>query len=281
MQIFRAILASIFILYVWIWLINEAFGKNSLKIKYIWKIILIWLILVGGLFSYTYLLSFPTSHLSLNITDQLNFKTTIIFWSYCMGILLILLLLFRKRAILILQIFFGWALFFVVLSFGGIILGINSLLLYYIVTAYAEEYMKYTSSTMLLKNTEKIKNGIFFCILIGLGFSFVENIFYLISLTGWLENMAGLILGRWLISALLHVVATTTIWALYYALRQKILRPVALFISIAGGVMLHGTYNISLEYQLSYITVPLVIFLFFLLSFFLFRSDMLYVKKEG
>jgi len=63
-------------------------------------------------------------------------------------------------------------------------LGINSLLLYYIITAYAEEYMKYTSSTMLLKNTEKIKNGIFFCILIGLGFSFVENIFYLISLTG-------------------------------------------------------------------------------------------------
>ncbi|MDD3262399.1 MAG: PrsW family glutamic-type intramembrane protease [Candidatus Absconditabacteria bacterium] len=280
MQIFRTILASIFILYIWIWLINEAFGKNSLKIQYIWKILLIGIILVGGLFSYKYLLSYPTSHLSLNITDQLNFKTAIIFGSYCMGILLILLVLFRKRAILILQIFFGGALFFVVLSFGGIILGINSLLLYYIITAYAEEYMKYTSSTMLFKNTEKIKDGIFFCVLLGLGFSLIENIFYLISIAGGGENLAGLILGRGLISALLHVVATTTIGALYYALRQKTLRPVALFISIAGGVALHGTYNIGLEYQLSYITIPLVIFLFFLLSLFLFKSDMLYAKKD-
>ena len=203
MSIVRAILASIFILYVWIWLINTAFGKWSLKIQYIWKILLIWIILVGGLFSYKYLLSYPISHLSLNITDQLNFKTAIIFWSYCMGILLFLLVLFRKRAILILQIFFGWALFFVVLSFGGIILGINSLLLYYIITAYAEEYMKYTSSTMLFKNTKKIKDGIFFCVLLWLWFSLIENILYLISLAGWSENMAGLVIGRWLISALL------------------------------------------------------------------------------
>jgi hypothetical protein len=280
MSIVRAILASIFILYVWIWLINTAFGKWSLKIQYIWKILLIWIILVGGLVSYKYLLSYPTSYLSLNITDQLNFKTILIFWSYCMGILLILLLLLRKRAMLILQVFLGWALFFVVLSFGGILLWINSLILYYIITAYAEEYMKYTSSTTLFEDNEKIKDGIFFCLLLWLGFSLIENIFYLISLVGWSENMAGLIIGRWLISALLHVVATTTIWALYYALRQKILRPVALFISIAGGVALHGTYNIGLEYQLSYITIPLIIFLFFLLSLFLFKSDLLYMKKN-
>ena len=236
--------------------------------------------MVGGLFSYNYLLSYPTSHLSLNIIDQLNFKTITIFWSYCVGVLLILLLLFRKRAIPILQIFLGGALFFVLLSFWWIALGINWWLLYYIITAYAEEYMKYTSSTTLRKNTEKIKDWIFFCVLLGLWFSLIENIVYLISLAGWWENLAGLLIGRWLISALLHVVATTTIWTLYYTLNQKILRPVALFISIIGGTILHWVYNIWLEYQLSYITIPLVIFLFFLLSLFLFKSDMLYVKKD-
>lgn len=282
MQIFWSIIASISILYVWIWLINTAFGKNSLKIQYIWKILLIWIILVGGLFSYKYLISHSASYQVYNIMEQLTFQSFLIFWWYCSAILGILLLIFRKWASFVLQIFFGGAIFFLMISFGGILLGINSLILYYIITAYAEEYMKYTSSTTLIwDSSNEIKNGIFFCILLGLWFSLIENILYLISLSDWWWNLLGLLVGRWLISALLHVVATTTIGSLYYSLKQKILRPVALFISIIWWVSLHGIYNIGLEYQLSYIIIPLIVFLFFLLSFFLFRSDMLYVKKEG
>ncbi|HCY21729.1 TPA: hypothetical protein DIC40_08010 [Patescibacteria group bacterium] len=57
------------------------------------------------------------------------------------------------------------------------------MILYYIITAYAEEYMKYTSSTTLLGDSSHgIKNGIFFCVLLGLGFSLIENLFYLFSL---------------------------------------------------------------------------------------------------
>ncbi|AHB40934.1 hypothetical protein P148_SR1C00001G0123 [candidate division SR1 bacterium RAAC1_SR1_1] len=282
MHIFWTIFASICILYIWIWLINQAFGKHSLKIQYIWKILLIGIILVGGLFSYKYLISHSVSYKIYNIMEQLTLKSFLIFGGYCAAILGILLLIFRKWASFIIQVFLGGAIFFFMISFGGILLGINSLILYYIITAYAEEYMKYTSSTTLLGDSSHgIKNGIFFCVLLGLGFSLIENLFYLFSLADGSGNILGLIVGRGLISALLHVVATTTIGALYYALKQKILRPVALFISIVGGVALHGTYNIGLEYQLSYVTVPLVIFLFFLLSFFLFKSDLLYVKKEG
>lgn len=281
MSIVRTILASIVILYVWIWLINTAFGKGSLKLKYIWKILLIWILLVGGLFSYKYLVSHSISYQEFNILEHLSFSSFLVFGWYSAAILIFILLIFRKRRIFILEILLGWVIFFLMVSFGGLLLGINSLILYYIITAYAEEYLKYTSSTTLLKSwSDDLKNGIFFCVLLGLGFSLVENIFYLISLAWWPENTLGLIVGRWLISALLHVVATTTIWTLYYALRQKILRPVALFISIIWWVALHSTYNVWLEYQLSILTIPLVIFLFFLLSFFLFKSDMLYVKKE-
>lgn len=281
MSILRTILASIVILYVWIWLINTAFGKHALKIQYIWKILLIWFLLVWGLFSYKYLVSHSDSYQVYNILQQLSFSSFLVFGWYSAAILIVILFIFRKRAIFILEILFGGIIFFLMVSFWWLLLWINSLILYYIITAYVEEYLKYTSSTTLLKNwTDDLKNGIFFCVLLGLWFSLVENIFYLISLAGWQENPLGLIVGRWLISALLHVVATTTIWTLYYALRQKILRPIALLISIIGWVILHGTYNIGLEYQLSVVTIPLVIFLFFLLSFFLFKSDLLYVKKE-
>lgn len=281
MSIVRTILASIVILYVWIWLINTAFGKDSLKLHYIWKILFIWILLVGGLFSYKYLVSHSASYQAYNILEHLSFSSFLAFGGYSAAILIVILLIFRKRRVFILEILLGWVIFFLMISFGGLLLGINSLILYYIITAYAEEYLKYTSSTTLLKSwSDDLKNGIFFCVLLGLGFSFVENIFYLLSLTDWSGNTLGLIVGRWLISALLHVVATTTIWALYYALRQKILRPIALLVSLIGGAALHGTYNIALEYQLSILTIPLIIFLFFLLSFFLFKSDLLYIKKE-
>lgn len=282
MNIVRTILASIVILYVWIWLINTAFGKHSLKIQYIWKTILIWIILVGGLFSYKYLLSHSATYGIYNIVDHLDISSVLIFSWYCVAILAAILFVFRKRALFILEILFTGAIFFLIVGFWWIVLGINSLILYYIISAYAEEYLKYTSSTTLLKNWyNDIKNGIFFCILLGLGFSLIENIFYLISLAGTTENIAGLIIGRWLISALIHVVATTTIWAIYYALSKKIIRPVALFIAIIWWVLLHGGYNLGLAYQLSFVTIPLIIFLFFLFSFFLFKSDMLYIKKEG
>jgi len=280
MHIVRTILASIFILYIWIWLINTAFGKNSLKGKYIWKIILIWILLVGGLVSYKYLFSHTESGLNLNIMDNLNIKTLSIFWLYCVWILTVLLFIFRKRANIILQVFLGWAIFFLMISFWWLFLWVNSLILYYIITAYAEEYMKYTSSTTLLWDvSNEIKDWIFFCVIIWLGFSLIENIFYLISFIDSSWNLVSLLIGRWLISALLHVVATTTIWALYYSLKQKIFRPVALFVSIVWWVLLHWWYNLWLEYKLSIVTIPMVVFFFFLLSFFLFKSDMLYMKK--
>jgi hypothetical protein len=280
MQIVWTLLASIGILYVWIWLINTAFGKDSLKLSYVWKILTIWIVLVGGLFFYKYLASHLEYLQWYNLLEHFNYTSLVIFGGYCAWILLLLILLFRKRKIFILQVFLGGAIFFAMVSIGGLLLWINSLVLYYIVAAYAEEYMKYTSSTTFIERTADIKDNIFFCVLLGLGFSLIENILYLVSLAGWWDNILGLIVWRWLISALLHVVATTTIWTIYYALKQKIIRPVALFISILGGLALHGWYNLWLFYHLSIVTIPLVIFFFFLLSFFLFKSDLLYAQKQ-
>jgi len=54
------------------------------------------------------------------------------------------------------------------LASGGFFIGINVLLLYYLVSAYAEEYMKYSASNnIFIANKEPNEsNLIFFCILI-------------------------------------------------------------------------------------------------------------------
>jgi hypothetical protein len=42
---------------------------------------------------------------------------------------------------------------------------------------------------------------------------------------------------------------------------------------------LHSTYNIGLNFHLSYITIPVIILSFFLLTYLFFRSDSLYRKS--
>lgn len=281
MQIFWALFASILILYVWIWLINTTFWQKSIKTTLFRKIITIGIILVGTLFAYGYLFSI-TPYQNWNFITTMNWRTTWLFAGYCTGILFLILLIFRKWKKIILQTLLIGAVFFFAAALGGIFWGINTLILYYIIAAYAEEYMKYTSSTLFFGETfHGISDMIFFCILLGLGFSVAENIFYLASVFFHQEtiNLVGFAVGRWLISALLHVAATTTIGSIYYALQKKIKRPLAIGISILSGVLLHSSYNISLSYNFKYITIPLIIFMIFLLSFFLFQSDLLYKGK--
>jgi RsiW-degrading membrane proteinase PrsW (M82 family) len=56
------------------------------------------------------------------------------------------------------------------------------MILYYIISAYAEEYMKYSGSSIVFREHQSIPSSlIFFCVLMGLGFSLVENIVYLVS----------------------------------------------------------------------------------------------------
>lgn len=278
MKIIPTILASLLVLYVWIRLINTVFGKNPIKKQYILRIIISGIVLVWWLFGYRYLLISNPNFAEFDIVKDINFKTIIIFWFYCMALLLFLITIFHRRKNFILQIFLSGALFFVAIGIWGIALWINSLILYYIISAYAEEYLKYTTSNSFLQ--KNWKNIWFFAILLGIAFGLIENIFYLIAYASWTENLIWFILSRWLISVLVHVVATTTIASIYHFLNKKTLRPLALLVGMIGWVWLHSVYNISLEYQFSILIVALIIFFFFLLSWFLFRSDLLYDKNQ-
>ena len=129
----------------------------------------------------------------------MDWRSTLLFTAYCTAILLIIITIFRQRSKKILQTLFIGALFFLAVNYGGLFLGINTLVLYYIISAYAEEYLKITSSvTILGEASTEARDLIFFCILLGLGFSMVENILYLISVFVQQQhiNLIGFLVGR-------------------------------------------------------------------------------------
>ncbi|HBB03579.1 TPA: hypothetical protein DCZ39_01570 [Patescibacteria group bacterium] len=91
-----------------------------------------------------------------------------LFVGYCTAFVALIMILFRNRYKRILQILLIGSLFFIALAYGGFITGINTLILYYLISAYAEEYMKYSAgNNMFVANKDpNPSNLIFFCILV-------------------------------------------------------------------------------------------------------------------
>jgi RsiW-degrading membrane proteinase PrsW (M82 family) len=104
------------------------------------------------------------------------------------------------------------AIFFIAIAYGGYLLGLSSVLIFFLVSAYAEEYLKYNTGNNLLYEEKRINTTdlILFCILIALGFSLIENILYIvINIVNHNNvNILQMIVGRGIISSLIHVVCT-------------------------------------------------------------------------
>ncbi len=241
------------------------------------------IIIVGSLFAYKYLLGiFGQENLAL--TNIINSKSLLIFVGYCTLFVAIVTIFFRNRYKRILQILLIWSLFFIALAYWGFLTGINVLLLYYLVSAYAEEYLKYsTGNNLFLANKETNEsNLIFFCILIGLGFSAVENILYIINniINNESVNIINLLVGRGLVSTLIHIVSTSLI--AFITIKSKKINNVLVWalLGIIGWFWLHSIYNISLQYSLSYVTIPLIVLCFFLMTYLTFQSDIIYKQQQ-
>lgn len=281
-QIIGIIVSSLIILYVWTWLLSTVFGPRALQKKLLINILVMGVLIVGILFAYTY----ATSKFVFgprSIVEHFSLENGLRFVGYCVIGIWLIFLLFHKWALKILEIIGIWALLFVAIHLWGVFLGIQSMILYYVLSAYAEEYMKYSWSHIVFKGNDNIKNSlIFFCVLMGLGFSLVENIVYLATVIANHQNINlwGFVLGRWLISALVHVTATSAIGFVATKFDGKLQLLITTIIGIVSWVALHSIYNLSLTWNLWYITLPLVIILFFLMSYFLFQSDILYLPAD-
>lgn len=241
------------------------------------------IIIVWSLFAYKYLLGVFWQE-NLSLTNIINTKSLLMFVGYCTLFVAIVTVFFRNRYKRILQILLIWSLFFIALAYGGFLTGINVLLLYYLVSAYAEEYLKYsTGNNLFLANKETNEsNLIFFCILIGLWFSAIENILYVVNtiINNESVNIINLLVGRGLVSTLIHIVSTSLI--AFIMIKSKRANNVMLWalLGIIGWFWLHSIYNISLQYSLSYVTIPLIILAFFLMTYLTFQSDIIYKQQE-
>ena len=281
MQVILPIIASLVIIYIRIWILNTIFSEKKIKRAISLKILLTGIFLVGILFAYTYFSKWIPGFQSLN-PQSLNSQSILFFIIYCAIFTIILTMIFKNRYTKILQIIFIWALFFLAISYGGYLLGLSSLLVYYLVSAYAEEYLKYNAGNNLLYEEKRINQTdlILFCILIALGFSLIENLLYIIInvINHNNINILQVLIGRGLISSLIHVVATGLIAFTTISFRKRHSIIIPTIIGILLWFWLHSLYNIGLSYQISSITIPVIIISFFLLTYLFFRSDSIYKK---
>ena len=291
------ILWIIVIVYIWIWIINNAFKNKKFKRNISLNIFVLSFVLVAFLYFYKDILTFFGRE-DLYILENNTWKTIGSFAVYCLSFIILLATSFRnikkKRSIKFIIIAL---LLFLSIGIGWSMMWINILVMYYLVSSYAEEILKFSiwQNVFLEKNQtdnstnnqetqldkkRQIADLIFFAIVAGLGFSVIENIFYLV--VNYFSDSGGVIMTVWrsIFATLLHVVATGLI-AFFVIKKSKWNSSSWLQISIGilAGFILHGVYNLSLYYNIKIVTIAILIACYFILTYLLFNSDLVYKKK--
>ena len=290
MKIAWAIIVCILLWYFWVWLIQHIFAKSQRKIsrKLFWtSFLLVWSLLA---FNFIIRAIFP----GLEAIQDWNISLTrrSYFLLYCGLIFLFLILLnwnWKKRQIWFL--FLIWMILFAVVGFFGIKAWISATVIYYLVLAYSEEFLKIWATENEVSKTDFYSSDLlFFSIFIALGFSIIENLFYLGSeiFSSNPEWIRGMVFGRGIFTSLLHFIATWLIALILYKLyQQQYLKNLNIWqkiwrimVAILIWVLIHRWYNLSVQHMNLFIYVILVFGGYFLLTYLLFLSDSLYLQKK-
>ena len=276
--------------YFWIRLIQHIFAKQQRKVSR--KLFGTSFFLVWSLLAFNYIIRaiFPGLEAIQNWTMSLSRWGY--FLLYCGLIFLFLILLnwnWKKKQIRFL--FLIWMILFAVVGFFWIKAWISATVIYYLVLAYSEEFLKIWATENEVSKTEFYSSDLlFFSIFIALWFSIIENFFYIWSeiLSNDSEWIWGLVFGRWIFTSLLHFIATGLIALVLYKLyQQQSLKDLNLWqkiwrivVAILIWVLIHRWYNLSVQHMNLFIYIILVFGGYFLLTYLLFLSDSLYKNKS-
>ena len=290
MKVTWAIIVCILLWYFWIWLIQHIFSKQERKIsrKLFWTSFL----LVWSLLAFNYIIKIIAPEIEAIQYWDMSLDRWIYFLIYCGLIFLFIILLkwnWRKKQIRFL--FLIRMILFAVVGFFGLKTWISATILYYLVLAYSEEFLKIWATENEVSKTDFYSSDLlYFSIFIALGFSIIENLLYLWSeiFSSNPEWIWGIVFGRWIFTSLLHFIATGLIALLMYKLYQqpylkdlniwqKIWR---IIVAILIWVLIHRWYNLSVQHMNLLIYIILVFGGYFLLTYLLFLSDSLYKSKE-
>ena len=276
--------------YFWIWLIQHIFAKQQRKISR--KLFGTSFLLVGSLLAFNYIIRAIFPGLEAIQDGTMSLSRWWYFLLYCGLIFLFLILLswnWKKKQIRFL--FLIWMILFAVVGFFWIKAWISATVIYYLVLAYSEEFLKIWATENEVSKTEFYSSDLlFFSIFIALWFSIIENFFYIWSeiLSNDSEWIWGLVFGRWIFTSLLHFIATGLIALVLYKLyQQQSLKDLNIWqkiwrivVAILIWVLIHRWYNLSVQHMNLFIYIILVFGGYFLLTYLLFLSDSLYKNKS-
>lgn len=290
MKIAWAVIACILLWYFWIWLIQYIFSKQQKRFSL--NLFLTSFFIVWSLLAFNFIIGEISPNLTALHDWVLSLSRRGYFLLYCGLIFLFLILInwnWKKKQIRFL--FLIWILLFAVVGLFGIKTWISATVLYYFILAYSEEFLKIWATENEVTKTDFYSSDLlFFSIFIALGFSIIENLFYLWSeiFSSNPEWLRWIVFGRWIFTSLLHFIATWVIALLLYKLyQQKALKDLKVWqkiwriaLAILIWVIIHRWYNLSVQHMNLIIYIVLVFGGYFMLTYLLFLSDALYKSKK-
>lgn len=211
MQIIGILITIFFLIWFRSRFLSQIFSKiPEIKLK---KFLIRGAILVALLFMYEQLFSiFGWDKEHYFIREIISLESVTGFIGYGLLVVCAITLIFRNfnKKKIWLQIIIG--LFsMIIITFWGIKIGLASLMIYYALSAFTEEIFKFTLGNNQSESEENHSSSglLLFTLLIGFSFSIAENILALgVQFFHGEALSSGTLLGRGLIAALVHCVAT-------------------------------------------------------------------------
>lgn len=239
-----------------------------------------WLFIVWALLWYNYMLGSYGNIWEAGITN------ITLFVIYCSTIVSIIYFTKQRGNSYYKQLLIVSICLFCIAAYASLFMPMNTIVAYVLISVYAEEYMKIHASSALAHKTWWSKyigrDLIFFALLMGLGFSFIEHIAYLIHhiSTQW-ETMRGMHIARGLLTTAIHMVGSGIIAysALKFHTRANLYRQ-GTIVGIIIAVWLHMTYNLSIHFWRTILTITIGISCYYILSFLLYQTNILYENKK-
>jgi len=270
MIIRQTILVNIVLLNIWLWIANNILHIFKYKTKIVTQIIIYSAIGVGALSIYPLILQRVNLE-NLTIQQNASKMSIAIFIIYIITAVSVLWKTRedkRKLQNISIMYFLVTVIAWVMIAQGNI--NIWWAVLFFFLAAFAEELIKRMIS---YKNYNQHciakKDLIIFWLLVGLGFSFRENIVL------WLETNNALIrTPMYIVHATLTCIIASSVMA-----KEKYTKLV-LWITIATTIILHATYNLTHNKISSIWIIGIWLIVYFCLSHFLYQSDSQYINKE-
>jgi len=252
--------------------INKWFSSPQNKKLIIKKLILNWVFTVGIIFIYPYILKF-TKISEIYTIQTLSIQSIVFYTIYCWFGWFIILLSSRIKSNI--TIFLTTLFSFFSIAIFGIYLWIQSILLFIIISALGEEFLKITSSRKINSILQYNSDNIFYAMIVWLTFSLIENITFFLTKNNLLWEIAISTVSRWLTSSIIHIISTWLIAYFIITFQKRFhLIPSTIF-SFIIWVSIHTAFNFGLQDKI-WLSILIIVFWYFIISFLIYQTNLIY-----